>query len=96
MGGLQKKSPKTKHLKKSKNHQEVQFWAFFLTFSGILGDFLADPPKQTLFEFFFAILCPEGPETPVNGRSGREKGGLSFSWAVPSADLSCVTERAIS
>ena len=35
------------------------------------GDFFADPPKKTLFETFFAILGPEGPETPVNGRSDR-------------------------
>ena len=33
-------------------------------------------PKKTLFETFFAILGPEGPETPVNGRSDRKKSVL--------------------
>ena len=39
---------------------------YFLTFSGIFGDSFA-----LFLRLFCAILGPEGPEAPVNGRSGR-------------------------
>ena len=51
------------------------FFGYFSTFSGIFGDFFADPPKDS-FRDFFGISGPEGPETPVNGRLGRN----SFSY----------------
>ena len=68
--GLQK-SPR-KHPKKSKNTRKspnLVFFGYFLTFSGIFGDFFADPQKDS-FRDFFGISGPEGPETPLNGRSG--------------------------
>ena len=42
-----------------------------------LGDFSSDPQKlckKTWVETFFAILGPEGPESPVDGGSGRKAG----------------------
>ena len=59
--------------KSRKIPEKVQIWVFFgyfSTFSGIFGDFFADPQKDS-FRDFFGISGPEGPETPVNGRSGR-------------------------
>ena len=46
---------------------KIGIFRFFRVF---LGTFLQTPVK-TFFEIFFAILGPEGPETPVNGGSGR-------------------------
>ena len=57
--GSAKKSPR-----KYPKVQKTQLW----TFSAIFGDFFADPQKDSFCDFF-AILAPEGPETPVNGRS---------------------------
>ena len=50
--------------KKTRKSQKIHIIGVFFDFSGIFGDFFADT--------FFAILGPEGPETPVNGRSGRD------------------------
>ena len=69
--GSAKKYPKVP--KKSNNTPQksnFNFWVF-LIFSGIFRD-LWKTPKKTLFEIFFATWGPEGPETPVNGRSGRK------------------------
>ena len=71
-GGLQK-SPR-KYPKKSENtrkYTNLDFFGYFSTFSGIFGNFSADPQKDS-FRDFFGISGPEGPETPVNGRSGRK------------------------
>ena len=70
-GGLQKSPPK--YPKKSKNTQKIPkfgFFGYFSIFSGIFGYFFADPQKDS-FRDFFGISGPEGPETPVNGRLGR-------------------------
>ena len=64
--GVCKKVPE--NTRKSPN---LVFFGDFLTFSGIFGDFFADPQKDS-FRDFFGISGPEGPETPVNGRSGRK------------------------
>ena len=63
--------------KSQKIHQNWTIVVYFLTFSGIFGDFFADPPKRLFLRLFCAILGPEGPETPVNGRSDRN---LRFSF----------------
>ena len=67
--GVCKKVPENTR-KSQKIQQKVQFWVFF-DFFGYFGDFFADPQKDSFWDFF-AILGPEGPETPVNGRSDRE------------------------
>ena len=54
-----------------KNTQIRVFFGYFSTFSGIFGDFFADPQKDS-FRDFFGVSGPEGPETPVNGRLGRK------------------------
>ena len=41
------------------------------TFSGIFGDFYAEPPKRPFLRHF-VILGLESPETPVNGGLGRK------------------------
>ena len=51
--------------------QFSDFWRYFGTFWGIFGDCL-QTPKKTLFETF----CDFGPETLVNGGSGRKPGLL--------------------
>ena len=45
-------------------------WGIFLIVSGIFVDFFCRPPKRLVLRLF-AISGPEGPETPVNARSGR-------------------------
>ena len=67
--GSAKKSPKAPE--KVKKCPKLDFSGHFLPFLGIFGDFLQTPEK-TLFDTFFAISGPEGPETPVNGRSGHK------------------------
>ena len=66
--GVCRKVPKNtrKSPKIPKKVRKSVFWDFF----GYFRDFSADPPKD-LFWDFFAISGPEGPETPVNGGSGR-------------------------
>ena len=66
--GSAKKSPKIPE--KVKKYTKKSNFGHFLTFSGIFGGFFADPPKDSFWDFF-EILGPEGPETPVNGRSDR-------------------------
>ena len=68
--GFTKKSPKIPE--KVKKHPETPKFGHFLTFSGIFGDFFADPRKDSFWDFF-ALSGPEGPETPVNGRLGRKE-----------------------
>ena len=77
--GSAKKSPKIPE--KVKKYPKLDFWGYFLTFSGIFGDFFADPQKHSFWDFF-AILGPEGPETPVNGRSGRNSSVLLILLTV--------------
>ena len=43
----------------------------FLTFSGIFGDFSADPKKRPCWDSF-GISGPEGRENPMDGHSGRK------------------------
>ena len=69
-GGRQK-SPK-KNRKKSKNTQKDPKIGIFRLFRVFFGTFLLTP-RKTFFETFFAISGPEGPETPVNGGSGRKE-----------------------
>ena len=44
-GGLQKKSPKIPE--KAKKYTKLDFLVYFLAFSGIFGDFFADPQKDS-------------------------------------------------
>ena len=68
--GVRRKVSK-KYLEKSKN-------TYFRTFLGILRLFrvffetFLRTPQKDLFGDLFAISGPEGPETPVNGGSGRK------------------------
>ena len=65
-GGSAKKSPKI--AEKIKKHPKC---FFFNIFFGYFRGFFLQIPKKTHFEIFFAILGPEGPETPANGCLGR-------------------------
>ena len=62
-----------------------------LTFSGIFGAVFAEPPKDSFWDFF-AILGPEGPETPVNGRSGRNPDAAPECVAIGN-NVSILLER---
>ena len=79
--GVCREVPKNtrKSLKIPKKVRKLVFLDFFGCFLGLL----CRPPKD-LFWDFFAILGPEGPETPVNGGSGRkckDRGGWdTWSW----------------
>ena len=53
-----------------KNTQQGPKIGICRLFSGIFWDFCADPQKDPFWDFF-AISGREGPETPVNGGSGR-------------------------
>ena len=53
-------------------------------------------PKKTLFETSVGISGPEGPETPVNGRSGRNKWRLkSQEWLEILVESSGLNHRSI-
>ena len=67
--GSAKKSPKIPE--NVEIYTKKSNFGFFLTFQVFSGTLFADPQKDSFRDFFFAILGPEGPETPVNGRSGR-------------------------
>ena len=67
--GVCKKVPENTR-KSQKIHQKGQFWYFWL-FRVFSGTFFADPQKDSFWDFL-ALFCPEGPETPVNGRWGRK------------------------
>ena len=63
-----------KYCRKSKYDPKALFfrlWGLFLTFWGIFGDFLAEPPKRPPFETF-RVSGLEGAETPVHGSSDRK------------------------
>ena len=77
---VRRKSPKIRQ-KVKKMTPKVPFSELFgpLFFLGLYGVFsgtltFSGPPQRErpFFRLFCAILGPEGPETPVNGRSGRE------------------------
>ena len=70
--GSTKKSPKNPQ-KVKKGPKESDFQAFLGSFFDFLGYFrglLADP-QETLFETSFFVIL--GPETPLNGGSGRKR-----------------------
>ena len=70
--GVCKKVPENtrKSQKIPEKYPNLDFFGCFSTFSGIFGDFFADPQKDS-FRDFFGISGPESPETPVSGRSDR-------------------------
>ena len=60
--------------KKSKNTDFRTFLGIFFDIFRLFRLFFETflrTPKETLFETFLVISGPEGPETPVNGGSGR-------------------------
>ena len=85
-------SPKVwkKSRKSPEIHQKFQFCVVLDFSGGYFQGLFADPPRKTLFETFFAILGPEGPETPVNGRSGRKNTLCAFE---PQILLEIITSR---
>ena len=63
-----------KSQKNTRKYQKKVWKSVFLDFSGIFcGLCCRNPQRKTLVEIFFAISGPEGPETPVNGGSGRNQ-----------------------
>ena len=70
-GGPQKSLKK--YPKKSTN-TDFRRKSVFVDFFGYFLRLFCGPPKR-LFLDFFAISGPEGPETPVNGGSGRKEKG---------------------
>ena len=93
--GSAKKSSKIPE-KVEKDPNNTQIWTFsglFRLFQVFSGTFLQTPHK-TLFETFFGISGPEGPETPVNGRSGRKfQGKLTVEFPDAGAILTAILRK---
>ena len=69
--GVRREVSKNTRTKSLKTPLLGPFWVF-LDFWGIFLRLFCGPPKRPFWRlFFFAISGPEGPETPVNGGSGR-------------------------
>ena len=58
-GGSPKKT--LQDTRSSQKYPKLKFWRVFLTFSGIFGDFFADPQEESFWDSF-GILGPERPE----------------------------------
>ena len=87
--GSAKKSPK-KYLKKSKKYSKTsENRYFFLLFRVFFGTFLRTPKKTFFLRRFLVILGPEGPETPVNGGSGRKFVPFHSALLSTRLDLCC-------
>ena len=67
--GCATKSPKIP--RKSQQMPKIGLFGVFFTFSGIFGDFSADPRKDSFWDFL--RFRAQALQTLVNGRSGRKK-----------------------
>ena len=74
--GSARKSPKIPE--KVEKYPKKSNFGYFSTCSGIFEDFFADPQKDSFWDFFGISGPEEGPETPVNGRSGRNRSSQNY------------------